>query len=127
MALGYDLAFMKQLEEKLFDQKVRGTPEALAAILADGFFEFGRSGRAYTKDEIIRSLAAEAREKAQVLSASDYKLTALADDVALLTYRSVGKHDDATERHSLRSSVWKLIDGRWQMVFHQGTPASSSQ
>jgi len=22
---------------------------------------------------------------------------------------------------SLRSFVWKLIDGRWQMVFHQGT------
>ncbi len=24
--------------------------------------------------------------------------------------------------HTLRSSVWKLIDGNWQMAFHQGTP-----
>ncbi|WP_425805565.1 hypothetical protein ACHOLT_02495 [Desulfitobacterium sp. Sab5] len=25
-------------------------------------------------------------------------------------------------KDSLRSSIWKFIDDRWQIVFHQGTP-----
>jgi hypothetical protein len=29
--------------------------------------------------------------------------------------------------YSLRSSVWKLIDGRWQMVFNQGTLSKEPQ
>ena len=29
--------------------------------------------------------------------------------------------EEGSLQHVLRSSIWKLIDGRWQMVFHQGT------
>jgi glyoxylase I family protein len=42
--------------------------------------------------------------------------------VALLTYRA---HRGATAvrpaADSLRSSIWRLRQGHWQMVFHQGT------
>jgi hypothetical protein len=46
-------------------------------------------------------------------------LHTLAPDVVLATYRVV---DETRKQHTLRSSIWKLKDGRWQMVFHQGTP-----
>jgi hypothetical protein len=47
------------------------------------------------------------------------------EEVVLVTYRSVSRDPvSGKERHALRSSIWKLIDGRWQMTFHQGTPTA---
>lgn len=45
---------------------------------------------------------------------------ALATDVVLTTFRVVKNNEAGAEKiHSLRSSsIWKFIDGRWQMVFH---------
>ena len=45
----------------------------------------------------------------------------LGPDVVLLTYRL-----DGVERPSLRSSVWVRAEGRWVLLFHQGTPTSPS-
>ena len=28
---------------------------------------------------------------------------------------------DENKRSSIRSSIWKLHDGKWKMIFHQGT------
>jgi hypothetical protein len=41
----------------------------------------------------------------------------LGPDVVLLTYRL-----DGPGVPSLRSSVWVRADGRWVLLFHQGTP-----
>jgi len=53
----------------------------------------------------------------------DFSVSPLSEGVTLVTYRSV-KRDPVggREMQPLRSSIWKLIDDRWQMVFHQGTP-----
>jgi predicted lysophospholipase L1 biosynthesis ABC-type transport system permease subunit len=46
----------------------------------------------------------------------------------LVTYRLVVRRSDVEgEAHSLRSSIWKAINGRWQMIFHQGTLAGLEQ
>jgi hypothetical protein len=84
--------------------------------------EFGRSGRVYRKEDVVRSLAAEGAENSPAPTAANFELTCLADDIVLVTYRSLRKDKDGQELHSLRSSIWKLIGGRWQMIFHQGTP-----
>jgi hypothetical protein len=129
MALQPDLDLIRSLEEELFKQTVRGSPEAVSMLLADNFIEFGRSGGVYRKDEVVRSLAAETHEiNAPKRTATDFKLTSLADDIVLLTYRSVRRFTDSgQEQHSLRSSIWKFIGGRWQMMFHQGTPTQPIQ
>jgi hypothetical protein len=52
------------------------------------------------------------------------RTSVLAPGVVLATYRlawSEGGYE--APKQSLRSSIWKLIEGRWQMVFHQGTPS----
>lgn len=126
MTLRHDLDLIRGFEEELFKQTVRGSPEAVDRFLAENFVEFGRSGRVYGKDAVIRSLAAEDAKVTQTLTASNFDLKSLADGVVLLTYRSCRQSEDGEELHSLRSSIWKLIGGRWQMVFHQGTPTGAA-
>ena len=118
----FDLHLIRSLEEELFKQSVRGSPEVVKDLLADSFVEFGRSGGIYEKEEVLRSLAAESSESKAMLTARDFVLRPLADDVVLLTYRSFRLVEGKEDRHTLRSSIWKFISGRWQMVFHQGTP-----
>lgn len=56
------------------------------------------------------------------LSLYDFEIHSLSESVVLATYRV----KDKTKNHNtLRSSIWKLIDGRWQMFFHQGTITKS--
>ncbi len=58
-------------------------------------------------------LAQDEEEPPQV---HDIEGTALVPDVVLVTYRT-GRPGHST----LRSSIWRLRDGRWLVVFHQGT------
>ncbi len=46
----------------------------------------------------------------------------LSDDCILAMYKLI-KHDEINEskKYSLRSSIWKLINGKWKMFFYQGT------
>ena len=56
-------------------------------------------------------------------SMRDFTTRLLSESVVLVTYRSVLRDPvRGKEWHALRSSVWKRIDGRWQIIFHQGTP-----
>jgi hypothetical protein len=87
-------------------------------LLADDFFEFGRSGKRWDKDGIL----AMQRTSGTHANASGFALTRLGATHALLTYISTAPGDPASA--TLRSSVWALRDGGWQMVFHQGTPAA---
>jgi hypothetical protein len=103
------------MELALLQADVR-TSAQVAEILAEDFVEFGSSGRVYTRDQVLSALNAETPV---VMDASDFKVTALGQDVALVTYQ-VQKHSQPPI-FSLRSSVWKLVKDRWQMVFHQGT------
>ncbi|MCF4126515.1 nuclear transport factor 2 family protein [Methylobacterium sp. SyP6R] len=117
-----ELDLVRALEERLHDPAIRSSQDKVAALLADDFLEFGRSGGAYGKDEVVRRLAAEQECERSELTAYGYELRTLSAGVVLLTYRTVRKVEGVPDMHTLRSSVWKLIDGNWQMAFHQGTP-----
>lgn len=54
------------------------------------------------------------------MTLSDFEVHPLSKDVALTTYQIF---NEMNNQHSLRSSIWKFREGRWQMYFHQGTPA----
>ncbi len=111
---------LRDLEERLLQPEVRHSPDELDRLLADEFVEFGSSGTVYDKQSIIDSLGEESGVR---ITISDFKAISLAADVAFVTYRAVF-HSDTSEstHHSLRSSLWKLTEGSWQVVFHQGTP-----
>jgi hypothetical protein len=111
-----NLAMFRILEERLHDPAVRRSADLAGALLDEDFVEFGSSGTIYGRAAILEALGQETDGADSPVSASDYALTWLSQDVALLTYRS-----KRGARHSLRSSIWRHRDGRWQMVFHQGT------
>jgi hypothetical protein len=111
---------IRRMEERLLLPDVRKSAKELDELLADDFIEIGSSG-IYNKRQIIESLKDEPPTKR---SLSNFKTFTLAPDVVLVTYRiaQLGS-SDKPPIYSLRSSIWKLLDGRWQMVFHQGTRA----
>ena len=109
---------LRKLEEQLLQSEVRKSAD-IEVLLANEFVEFGSSGRIFDKQQTIASLRAESAVHRALV---DFKTLQLAPGVVLATYRAI-RHGVPGEQstYSLRSSVWKLIDGRWQMVFHQGT------
>ena len=110
---------IRKLEEHLLQPSVRTTPKDFLEPLATNFTEFGMSGNIWRKKDCRKGAPAfqwKIRE---------FRTLKLAPGVVLATYRiarcsSTGKKKD----HSLRSSIWKLIKGRWQVLFHQGTPTA---
>ena len=117
-----DVESIRRLEEQLLQSNVRTCADAVANLLADDFVEIGSSGRVFNKQQIIASLGQE--EGACRRSMQEFHAKLLAAGVVLATYRVSRQADnDDPPVQSLRSSIWKLLEGRWQMVFHQGTLA----
>jgi len=111
------LAFFRALETSLQRRAVRNSPEAVAALLADDFIEFGKSGRVYDKRRTVELLRGD--DSDLVPEVRDFQIRVLAEDVVLVTYRS-GRGD----LFALRSSIWLRKGGKWRMAFHQGTAAA---
>ncbi|MBB6484845.1 DUF4440 domain-containing protein [Rhizobium lusitanum] len=116
---------IRSLEEKLHRPEIRQSPNAVAGLLAEGFVEFGSSGTIYDdRAELIALLTEE--ETAQTsppVIVCNYAFRSISPDAVLVTYRTIRTTDETSgQRHVLRSSIWQRIDGRWQMIFHQGTP-----
>ena len=119
------LDLFRDLEEKLLRQETRNSPGEVATLLHPDFFEFGQSGTVWSRQQAIDGLA---QEHPMERSLTDLSVRSLAADVTLVTYRAAGRDlASGNEWHSLRSSIWKLTDGRWQIIFHQGTPTRTPQ
>jgi len=110
---------LEDLERQLLVPRARKS-ELVFELLADEFVEFGSSGREFTKAQIVVALQAEAPVQ---ITASEFKVQLFSSQVALVTYRAQ-RHCDPPV-YSLRSSIWQQREGKWQMVFHQGTLAAS--
>ncbi|MFD3445711.1 DUF4440 domain-containing protein [Microbacteriaceae bacterium 4G12] len=104
-----------ELEERLLKPEIRTSQKELKKILAEEFFEFGSSGKVLYKDEGVDQNGIGVVK----MTLSDFEIHPLSEDVALTTYRIF---NEIKNQHSLRSSIWKFREGRWQMYFHQGTP-----
>ncbi len=103
-----------QLEEKLLQPEIRASKQQLTNLLAEDFFEFGSSGRVLYKDENISEMTLGEVQ----MQLSDFEIHPLSEEIVLTTYRI---YNEINQQHSLRSSIWKFVDGRWKMHFHQGT------
>jgi len=77
----------------------------------------------YTKRDVLE---ASDRLPDVLTPLDEFEVTVATADVALVTYCSTIRRDDGTSAVTLRSSLWVLRDGRWQIRFHQGTPAEAS-
>ena len=107
---------LRELEDQLLDPSVRGSRREVEDLLADDFTEFGSSGRVYSRSEMIAALQ-EVPGFDGPRTIESYEVRAFGAEAAIATYR-------VRESNTLRSSVWVCEDGRWRMLFHQGTKVS---
>ena len=108
-----DFNEIELLEKKLLVSATRKSINTLDELLADDFKEFGKSGLVYNKQDILSRLP---NEEPREFNAKYFEVKSLGDTAYLINFRTLENGIEV-----LRSSIWKSIDGRLQMVFHQGT------
>jgi len=113
-----DVAELIQLEEAMWRASTRFDIAFQEKRFAADFVEFGRSGKTYTRDQMI--LASGPPIDAE-LPLDNLTVRALAEGVVQVTYNSHVLHDGVLE-HGRRSSIWTRSAEGWVMRFHQGTP-----
>jgi hypothetical protein len=109
---------LQGLEQRLLTNATRHDAREVSSLLADEFREFGSSGRTFSKIEIIDLLQSES---SVCFSLKDFEAYPVSEQTVLVTFRAVKEIEGLPPTESLRSSLWIHRDGRWQMLFHQGT------
>jgi hypothetical protein len=109
-----------ELELALLRPDVRRDRQRVEELLDEDFREIGASGRLWTRQEMVETLAAEQSD--EPIAVADMEALQLADGVVLLRYVT-----DRAGRGSRRSSIWRRVDGRWRVLHHQGTLAAFSR
>lgn len=108
------------LEAELLQPGNRGSTDKLNELIAEEFIEVGESGARYTKKEVLELLPKQARARYAI---SDFQANEIAPDLVLATFTTAKTvKETGSTTHSRRSSLWRRREGRWQVVFHQGTP-----
>lgn len=116
------LDVLRALEVELHHPGVCCSRDRLERLLHPAFHEIGRSGRPYSRETVISYL--QDRATFDVVESTDFRLAMLAENCALLTYRSSHRQaDGSTTLPTRRSSIWLCCDSCWQLRYHQGTPA----
>lgn len=113
---------LERLETELWRVESRHDRSLISEVIAPDFFEFGRSGRIYDRDETINTSGAPIDA---VLPLQGFKARLLSDDVAQVTYNSAVTYDGVVQ-YGRRSSIWSKHSGTWKLRFHQGTPFESA-
>lgn len=110
-----------QLENALLKSEVRKSAQMIEDILADDFIEFCSNGNEYhyKNGDVFQDKDDNKELFWQII---DFEIKKLSDDCILAMYKLI-KHGELNEnkKYSLRSTIWKCIDGKWKMLFHQGT------
>lgn len=109
---------LQTLESRLWLKEFRFDMEWMENILDDNFFEFGRSGRTYTRKECLDT---HEQEIHAVLPLTNFKIHAIDTNVVQATYISIVTYG-ADKQYGLRSSIWVYQNNCWKLKFHQGTP-----
>jgi hypothetical protein len=111
-----DFEKLKQLEESLWIAETRFDNNYMDNILSPGFFEFGRSGKTYKREETLSAPFSGINAR---LPLKDFKIHLITEDVVLITYISEVQYDELEVGN--RSSLWLKTPNGWQLQFHQGT------
>ena len=115
----HDYELLKELEESLWRTERRFDRDYMDATLAPDFFEFGRSGRVYERNDTLNVEGGTIHTR---LPLPQFAVRLIAGDVALVTYVSEVTYGNTVERAN-RSSLWSRCPTGWRLRFHQGTPA----
>jgi len=107
---------LKKLEESLWLEDTRFDNDYMNSVLDDTFFEYGRSGKTYSRTECMSHPYQPIGAK---IPLEKFEVHHVSDTVKLVTYISeVGPE----KLRANRSSLWINYNNAWRLRFHQGTP-----
>lgn len=109
---------VKDAELALLDADTRRDPRRVRELLHPSFVEIGRSGRRWTRDDIVEALAGESGRTAP--ETDEWQFVDLAPHLVLVTYLL-----SSPAGRSRHASVWDVSGGSPVMRFHQGTPIAA--
>ncbi len=108
-----------ELELSLLKPEIRSSTQELNRLLADDFLEIPSTGTPYNKSHALNRIPSE---EIPEFTLQDYQLRVLGKNLVQLIYKaSIKRQNQDVIDYSLRNSIWKLIEEKWQMLFHQGT------
>ena len=113
-----DTDAFRLLEERLAMPADTESRETLAALLAEDFQEFGSSGRVFDTAAVLDELVPGGRPR---ILLENFTATSVTASVVLVRYVSRSVPGAGWKPPALRSSLWCHREGRWQLLFHQGT------
>lgn len=109
--------YLTHLEEGMW-LETRADPEWMDHVLHQDFFEMGRSGRFYERQQAIDTTDYPYEYE---LPLDELEIDFIREDVALVSYISrESLHGEELPAH--RTSLWIHDDEGWRLRFHQGTP-----
>ena len=118
---------IRALEERLANPGPGESRESLAPLFATGFREFGSSGRVFDAATVLGALGGVAQRPSRApISLEGFRMERVAPNVILATYLAHVPPGPGWKPPTLRSSLWRKRDGRWQIAFHQGTPTAAA-
>jgi len=114
---GSAIAKLRDLEESLWRSETRFDPAHMESVLAPDFFEFGRSGRIWARED---ALGVDPKAIEATLPFEKWSVRVIDETTVQVTYVSQVKYDEVQRAN--RSSIWSKTDVGWRLRFHQGTP-----
>ena len=112
------LQLMLEFEKRHQDSTIRSSTKQLGALLCDGLREFGTTGKICDRAETLMSVTNSI--EVTNYDIDEYQIVLLGDGHILSTYKLSERRGELL-RLILKSSVWKLVDTKWRMLFQQGT------
>lgn len=105
---------LREAETALTDPEVRASEAALEELLHSEFTETSSTGEVYDRRTMIEMMTSETPGRVVI---RDFHVDPVTDDVAVVSYRSVGTSGQEVRR----TSLWVRSEDRWQLRHHQGT------
>ncbi len=107
-----------KLETDLLKPEIRSSKEELDKLISNDFIEYGSSGLVYDKNKILERLP---NSDSPTYILYDFDFVILSEGTIQTRFKTDKIEIDGTKTSSLRSSIWRKTNDKWQILFHQGT------
>jgi len=112
-----EVEVVMERELALLTPEVRGSADQFEELLDPDFAEIGKSGRLWTRGEMVAALVADTDPEQHSINVSEMSGRTVGPGFVLLTYVT-----EVEGRRARRSSLWRESVKGWRVLHHQGTP-----